>query len=167
MPRHAGPQLPIWGLLAAWAVFGTFTFLFGRALHWGLPVDWNARASREWPATTAEILSSTVIEQRRTVFEAAVTYRYHVEGREFSGDRIRFGWEGESTREGQQAVSARFPVGARVPVHYHPADPAVSTLLPGQGDHGSLGLWIGAVLFLLSAVSLAAVTVAFASGRLR
>ncbi len=83
-----------------------------------------------------------------------VTYSYEVDGKQFTGQRVRAGWLSETVHEsGGAAFAQGLKSGDRVTVHYDPAAPDFSLL-----DYGwpkwSLGismlvwgLWIGSLIF--------------------
>jgi hypothetical protein len=96
----------------------------------------NALRSERWPTATATIVSSVIIGRRSNkggaMFEPSVTYRYEVGGKTYSGSRISWGGAvSSSSQSWADKVVSQFPEGARVPVHYDPADPAQSVLDPG------------------------------------
>ena len=93
------------------------------------------RAAR-WRTTSGTILFSGVMplpvpkepgayEPTRT--QAMIRYRYHVEGREYVGGRLRFGHgNGGRWTEGQRVLE--YPAGLKVPVYYDPSNPQEATL---------------------------------------
>ena len=61
---------------------------------------------------------------------ADIKYKYQVAGKEYSGDRYRFG-NISSNDDGADRIVREYPLGKQVLVYYHPADPAESLLRPG------------------------------------
>ena len=130
----------------------------------------KATASKGWPTVEGTIISSEIVtrtEQReassfssdssessiviggsavRYVYTAAVRYRYAVRGTDYESDHIQWGGQVSTNRQGNAAaVVAAHPVGARVTVHYDPADPKSAVLYPEAKG----AIWI---LVLLAAV---------------
>ncbi len=159
--------IPWWGLLAIYLVFGGFCVVFVRGLWLGVPVYWNAKASAGWPAAVGTIVSSTVERevtnnQRSVSYSAEVRYRFEVGGREWTGDRVRLGVEGDSSSEqAQREVAGRFVAGAAVRVFYDPGNPASNVLLAGPGEQSFVGMWLTVVLLGLSLVPVVAATVVY------
>lgn len=101
------------------------------------------RRARSWPTTPGQILTSDVIswtqgatDSEYTVYAAAVSYRFVVEGAEHVGYAITAGENDDQgnrirseDRDDAVARAARFPVGAGVWVHYDPQDPATQSCL--------------------------------------
>jgi hypothetical protein len=94
--------------------------------------------SADWPAVNGTIVESNVATGEQTVKGVRVTkylteisYDYAVGGKTFSGGRISFDPSMHVTAESAEAVVNRYPVGSEQPVHYDPADPTQSTLVPG------------------------------------
>lgn len=121
-----------WGKWIAGGIVVGLAFLMWRGYL-------DRKASPEWPTVTGRILDSKVVAQNESNDGASFTrewridlnYRYTVGGQTYQGQRIRailprFGTEAEAL-----AVQQRFPVGAEVPVHYDPAKPKSSVLIPG------------------------------------
>lgn len=159
--------IPWWGLLAIYLVFGGFCVLFARGLWLGVPVYWNAKASANWPAAPGTVVSSTVARvatnnQRNVSYSAEVRYEFTVDGRTWTGDRVRFGVEGAtSSEQAQREVARRFVPGAAVKVYYDPKDPASNVLLAGPGEQSFAGMWLTVALLVLSLVPVLAGTAVF------
>jgi len=136
-----------------------FTAVGGGFLAWiGLNFVY-AVLSRGWPRTVGTIVVSDL--QRSTDSEGGysyrpeVTYRYSVNGQEFVASRTRFGdrlelsWSAPAVR-----VVRRYPVGAVIPVHYDPDDPADAVLEPGVNGLLFVGAAFGGVFTLLGVLAL-------------
>ena len=102
-----------------------------------------AAESSGWPSVEGEIVRSDVVEERtqsqsragddRRVYRGAVRYRYRVDGTDYEGDRVSLGEYATENRADAEAVTRRYPLGRRVPVHYRPGAPDASLLEPGSG----------------------------------
>ncbi len=108
----------------------------------------NADASLSWPSVKGRITETRLDATRKpkaknTDYTAILSYTYSVSGQSYSGNRIRFGAEGENTRESQQAILNRFPEGARVDVFYDPANAVSATLLTGRAPYQQAGSYFG------------------------
>lgn len=110
----------------------------------------QGKASLGWP-TAAGIVKTSEIASYRVKgghqFQARATYSYAVNGRPYSGDRIRFGNYAGAKSVAEEDV-ARYRPGASVEVRYNPSDPSVSVLEPGTKGHSVLGL----VLAIMGAI---------------
>jgi len=102
---------------------------------------WQIRqASPTWPSTEGEILVSRAYPLNESHDGAGtptrqwmvdVTYRYTVQGRTYTGDRLRAFIPPLSDEATARALIAGFPVGARVRVYHDPDRPDRSVLIPG------------------------------------
>ncbi len=111
-----------------------------------------SRASRSWPTVSGTVLASEVrhygiTESARRRYYPAVTYRYEVDGRTYSGKRMYFD-EVASTESWAAELARKYPVGSTAPVYYDPADPECALLEPrlsGSFNYGCLGFSLIAV----------------------
>ena len=112
---------------AAWAC-GYAVIQFGRAL-----------LALRWPTVEGEIVDARVIQpwgpNDRYDLESSVSYRYHVAGQPYSGNRVRFGqltpnsWiPARNFPRAADALRRRYPRGKQVRVHYNPRRPDRSVL---------------------------------------
>jgi hypothetical protein len=126
-------------------------------------------AQTEWSTTQGRVLRSQIATEAvrahasdvhpRTLYTLEVVYRYEVDGRSFTGDRVSNDEPGETldfgeSREPSAALRghlARYPQGATVTVHYDPADPARS-VLELRGNSAKFGALAFAVLLLGAAL---------------
>lgn len=123
---------------------------------WGVDLIRLALASRGWPSAPGEVVSSEVERNFETgpdrsdlpTYHARVVYRYCVDGRWYTGSRVWFGEYGSAIGGLAARVAARYPVGARVAVHYHPDRPGLAVLEPGL--HGSTVVPLGGGLLFLA-----------------
>lgn len=121
----------------------------------------NADASLTWPSVKGRVTETRLDASRKpkaktTDYTALITYTYSVNGQSYTANRIRFGAEGENTRESQQSVLNRFPEGARVDVLYDPANPAIATLLTGRAAYQQAGSYFGYTIIGLCFVGIVA-----------
>ncbi|MCU0706020.1 MAG: DUF3592 domain-containing protein [Fimbriiglobus sp.] len=120
--------------------WSAITLSFDAIIAWGVARQCWAWTFAQAPGT---ILSSEVKTRRDSdgdnSHRLAVTYRYTVDGREFIGDRYRYGMMGTNDKTWQR-VKAQLPPGTAVTVYHDPANPAEATLT--RGPQGS-DLFIG------------------------
>ncbi|WP_435010560.1 DUF3592 domain-containing protein [Tundrisphaera lichenicola] len=138
-----------------------FTLVFTQAV----------RRACAWPITRGRITAAGVEAFRarpdfddthrrpRVRFKPRVTYSYEVKGRQYIGDRLTMGVTVAASFPGLAGrITARYPVGSEVDVHYNPLDPGESVLRPRSVLHHLLWL-VAAALF--------AFAWALATGRIR
>lgn len=154
---HFAAILLVWvpGTLIFDALFGYGAFMQCRT--WG------------FAEVPGEVVSSELVTTRTNegheAYQLGVTYRYMADGREFRGDRYRYG--GFSTADPHQSaefgkgdqswhrIAGQFPPGNAVVVYHDPANPTEATLT--RGPQG-FDLWLGNFLvpFNLVAVGMVA-----------
>lgn len=126
----------------------------------------RVRTIRAWPTADGVVVSSfvdrlTTSRSRggRTAttpfYVPRVVYRFRVEGVDIDGDQL-----GRSRRssafKAAEAVTAAYPAGTRVVVHYDPDQPTTAVVDPTAGVL-PLGLGIGAAVLVTVACALAVV----------
>lgn len=126
----------------------------------------NADASTSWPTIMGRVTETRLSairpqKSKTTDYKAIVEYTYSVNGQSYEGNRIRFGAEGENTRESQQAILDRFPTGSRVDVVYDPANPASATLLTGRAEYQQAGSYFGYGIIVLCCAGIVAALYTF------
>ena len=105
------------------------------------------RASADWPATQAVVLSAKVEEQRGHVpgrrlgnspgreelvsHEPMIEYEYEVAGKTYRSNRWSYGGQSKTSEESASALVARHKPGTKVVVRYNPADPEEAVLETG------------------------------------
>jgi hypothetical protein len=93
---------------------------------------------------------------RSKLLRQRVTFSYTVAGTVYASDRVSFGARTSSSlRMLETRIIQRYPVGARVMVHYDPANPSAAVL-----ERGARLLWVvwaSSALFALAAVVLSGV----------
>ena len=85
-----------------------------------------AFASKQWPTAEGTITSTSVRESRSTnskgrdstYYHVEISYRFTVDGRSYSGDRVAFGDMGRGDPAYPRAVVKRYPCGMKVTVFY-------------------------------------------------
>ena len=88
----------------------------------------------DWETGSAQILSTgakVTSDKRASCYEPLATYSYKVQGRNFTGQRVRAAdsclWKSES-----ELFEARFKKGDSVAVHYDPDSASEAVLEPGK-----------------------------------
>lgn len=86
--------------------------------------------SQYWPSVKGEVLQSHVKRHggKNTTYEARITYRYQVAGRDFTSQSVTIGNQLQAGRKRAQARCDRYPVGSTPEVFYDPADPKSACL---------------------------------------
>ncbi len=137
-------------LLAGLLVFGL-----------GLREMYLASASASWPTCPGYVVYSEVKESvRRDIgdapsYSANVTYKYEVDGKEYTSDTVFFGQYNSGFTGIVKKIVERYPVRKRVTVHYDPRNPQTAVLETGWSwgafllatvglifaGAGALGIW--------------------------
>jgi hypothetical protein len=94
-----------------------------------------------------------------------LAYEYEVGEERYKGTRYRFGWPTGWSKGDVKSIVAKYPAGKRVPVHYDPYDPSVSTLRPGLAWFGFIVtlVFVAGAVIALWGVAFAAIAHAFNS----
>ena len=115
-------------------------------LYYAHTMSTKAQQSLMWPSTEGVISHSAVLTQMRQAsgtssspptYKADVAYRYKVQGRDYSSERISL-MDISSTAGHAQGIVDRYPDGASVTVYYNPGDP--SDALLERGTTGGIGV---------------------------
>ncbi|GEP59231.1 DUF3592 domain-containing protein [Reyranella soli] len=132
------------------AAFGLLVLLFFIA-SWRL-----SRRAADWPLVRGSVLSSGTerIENRsdgRTTvtYAPAVEYGYRVNDVDYVGRQVKLGVTMSASESYAAGVSARYPKGAVVDVHYDPANPTNAALENPTGTRWLL-LVVAIALFALA-----------------
>jgi hypothetical protein len=149
-------------LVKVWAISCGLMFLVGAPVcaYLMLHIFREARASADWPHATGRINRVEVLETDlglRSKFRTDVAYEYPVQGRLYSGTRIRpkeSDWD--SRTEAENALKGLVP-GQKIEVYYRPDDPSQSVLRPGARFQDYALLTIPFVMLALGVGSLAMV----------
>jgi hypothetical protein len=124
------------GLLWTRIAAGVFVFLAVNAAYGIWLQKKKARGGKSWPVAPGEIIASQVEQPRthRSDEEAdctfTVRYRYRAGGKDYESHRVRFGGQAHTTRLQAEELTDKYPVGARVRVHYNPRKPSEAVLEP-------------------------------------
>ncbi|OAI54783.1 hypothetical protein AYO44_14225 [Planctomycetaceae bacterium SCGC AG-212-F19] len=118
--------------VAAAAGFGLLVLLFAIG-YTGIVIQ-----SMRWPIAPGRIISSGVQEYQvtdegttSTHYKVSVVYAYEVNGRKYTGDRLRMGIVISGTLTAlAKRTARRYPVGDEVEVYYNPKKPSESVLHP-------------------------------------
>lgn len=146
---HIGLTLTNLAVLAAAVLAcGYAVIQFGRAL-----------LARRWPTVEGEIVDARVVrlndEPNNKGLDRIVTYRYRVAGQPYTNNRVRFGLQPApnsmvpargASSGGASALTADYPRGKAVRVHYNPRRPDDSVLHPAP----NLRVWVILVAALCS-----------------
>lgn len=129
-----------WVLLLAWCCLCSgitlfADFLLARSMHKQL----EALAFATAQATVIDGEVAEIGGGEETTYRPRIRYRYLVAGREFGGDRYRFGFSTGNRCYVDEIVQAH-PAGSITTAYYNPADPAESLLSPGLSAHDFFGL---------------------------
>jgi len=108
-------------------------------LFYARRVSAKAQQSLSWPTTDGAISHSAVLQQMGQTssstnaanYKADVTYRYKVQGRDYSSERITLA-DFSSSGGRAQGIVDRYPDGAPVTVYYNPVDPSDAVLERGS-----------------------------------
>jgi len=106
----------------------TILFFAGRSYH-------LAQQAADWPTTPGEIVTSDFVvssDEDGTTYRTKVTYAYSVNGQEFTGDRVAFGYSGSSGRGFHRKIYDALPIRTKLAVRYDPSNPERTAL-----SHGS------------------------------
>jgi len=118
--------------LQAFAILGAMLFPCAAFLY--AQGEWNrvqARASRAWP-TVPGVVQESRIDHKQTQYtrlhRLVLRYRYEVGRDGYDGDMAEFGPSWVRAKDSIEALAQKYPVGAKVTVHYDPNDPKTSVL---------------------------------------
>jgi len=132
------------GLVLFWGLFwSAATLYFDYTCVAGLLQQHRATS---YASTDGRVLESRVdvsYDSDGDSYSAVIRYAYEVKGREYIGDRIRYGTKSGGKRPSQAFVD-HHPRGATVKVYYDPLKPAESVLQTGIG-----GVDLLMVIFLI------------------
>jgi hypothetical protein len=95
----------------------------------------QTRASARWPTVEGTITESKLAVELDPdgdeKYRADIRFAYRVDGREFEGSNVKWGWNAiYAWRSRAAAALTPYPVGKPVTVHYDPAQPTTAVLEP-------------------------------------
>ena len=91
----------------------------------------EARASSSWPSVIGSITKSQVVKKAGSRYFPDIAYSYQINGRAFTGTRIRASHGEFDRREAADQVIDGLGVGQEVSVYHDPIHPEQSVLQPG------------------------------------
>jgi hypothetical protein len=109
--------------------------------------------AESFPHVQGTVLSSQVTKsygsKGRVYYHPHVTYRYTVDGSEYTGYRYRYDGHPSGYTSAYEIVNSH-PAGSAVEVYYNPADATDSLLSPGVDRPDiALGFFVGAIVLFL------------------
>lgn len=100
---------------------------------------WAARRSTQvanWPTTQGNLANVALKENSDsdsgTNYEVKVEYTYTVDGQEYHGSRLAFGYGSSSNHQAQTEIYEKLKAAKSVDVRYDPVNPASSALSYGM-----------------------------------
>lgn len=134
-----------------------FMVMIGMGL-WGMVwTGWQSRevwSSLYWVKISGTVLSSTIDYQgggqwprpkKKGSFFPNIIYRYEVEDRIYTNDRLSFD-KTQGSEQSARAISQQFVVGREIEVFCHPENPRQSILEPGIRMSQFMPMGIGLLL---------------------
>jgi hypothetical protein len=123
------------------AKVSVFALCFGlAALMLFLGVRRRGREAQGWPTVTGTIVKSEVEEFRDRTggssslsYRAAVEYSYQVRGHTYRSNQIKLDVTVSGTKAAAEKVTAKYPAGSAVTVHYDPDNPGTAALEKATG----------------------------------
>jgi Protein of unknown function (DUF3592) len=151
----------LWTQIAA----GVCLLLFAGSLYNLMRLRGRLAASKSWIKTDGEIIASAVklplshTSDDQDDADAVIRYRYRVGGQNYESDSIKIGGQTSMARGFADALVAKYPVGARIDVHYDPRNPENAALEPHKQDnlvpHLVFAIVFGAIAGILAAHAIA------------
>jgi hypothetical protein len=110
----------------------------------------EAKASASWPSVVGTVTKAQVVERIGPRYFPDVTYSYQVDGRGFTGTRLRASHGDFDIREAAAQAIDNLAVGQEVPVYYDPINPSQSVLQAGADfrEYALLCVPVGMLLLL-------------------
>jgi hypothetical protein len=107
----------------------------------GLRNVWHAIASEGWPRVPGTVVRSGLRTDEVTdphthedweAYIADITFRYYVNGHEYTTDLLHFGQiVGSGSPADAELRHLRYPLGGKVMISYKPSDPSIAAAEPG------------------------------------
>jgi hypothetical protein len=125
----------------------------------------KARKRAAWPTVAGSILSTDVVEHRRSVsgkhgsrksvsYEPIIKYSYSVDGKNYSGKRIAAASENMISKRAAEKRIGKFSSGTEILIHYDPKDPK-QAVLDTRAVNLAMLFGIGAAMIALGVLTLA------------
>ncbi|MCA9245734.1 MAG: DUF3592 domain-containing protein [Planctomycetales bacterium] len=146
-------------------VLGLLVLAGARIVQIGVQNWQQAEAAVRWSAVPGTITKSELTtsqerirpgeqrdgQRRGTYFHAEIQYEYSVAGETYRGTNVAAVNEmlAYATSDAAQKTIVKYPLGSRVNVYYHPSDPQVSLLEPGNAGGAPVQIAVGAVFLLV------------------
>jgi hypothetical protein len=154
------------GMLLGLICVGIFVLAFGGAgvflIYRTRKNKQQADASQSWPSAVGQVIEAEVQHgtstdsegDRNDSYTPHIRYIYQINGADYSGDKISFGFViGYGSESKARAILMKYPVGQQVTVFYDPADPGKAVLERKAGG-STVGIILG-IVFLAVAFCIA------------
>lgn len=109
-----------------------------------------------WTRVTAQIIESSVHADMKgdaASYEAVVKYRYHLDGNEYTGNRIRIIGITYPFKSNAEKLLEQYPAGREVAAYINPAKPSESVLVTGAQPIAAVLLFLLGLGFVWFGVS--------------
>ena len=117
----------------------------------------QAEEVKKWPSVKGVVVDSKVVshldsESNQTMYAPAITYRYKVDGKEFTCSN--FGFVNVSYNDGFEAekIVKSYPVGKEVTVYYNPKNPYKAVLNKNTTKLIYIPHVLGGIFFLIGII---------------
>lgn len=112
-------------------------------IYQGVKSYYESTAAAKWPVTIGEVQSCDIDVDRDSdgnSYKVIVSYVYQVNGKEYTHDKLAFGYAGSSGRDSHEEIMHKIQSEDRVEVRYDPNDPQNAVL--SYGFHRSIQLFL-------------------------
>ncbi len=118
--------------MGCFALFISVFYLVGFGLlGYGAWSAWRSTQAANWPTVSANIAQLSVHENSDSegvTYEVKVLYQYAVDGVNYEGSRLAFGYAGSGSRKSHDEIHQKLKEAKAVRVRYDPANPSESCL---------------------------------------
>ncbi len=132
---------------------GAFVAIGLGLLAFGLNALRLSQAAAAWPTTPGLVTSSRFevdSDSDGTTYKVKLTYAYNVNGRDYEGERIAFGYAGSSSEKFHRDIHRAIRQGVQVAVRYDPNNPSRAVLSHGVNQSIIFVLMFGLVWTLFT-----------------
>jgi Protein of unknown function (DUF3592) len=141
-------------MTTGFVLFISLFFIVGFAiLGSGIHSLLRGRSAANWPVIEG-ILTECKWEEDNdsegSTYKVAVNYSYRVNGTEYEGSRIAFGYSGSSARANQQKIYQKLKPAQKVQVRYNPEKPGEAVLAYGLNQSTLLMIVFGLTWLLFT-----------------